>query len=318
MSDFLYYVTLCCMACGLHATGALPLFAPMSEPRYRVLFLHPSPALANHVVGYVVRRRAGSGPAANGPGEAVSFPANVYSALSIVHSGALRDPASGRLTTSATFSGTMTRPVQRELIDEPEITTVLFKPGGAARMARVAGHELTNTWVEAQDILSPAEHMEISERVAEQPTIARQIVVIEQLLLRRIDRYALSTGPHALSALLGPIAFGLSRLKVADLARHAGVSERQLNRRVMDALGIGPKMLLRLARVQESVRIVREWRTQRSQRSLAHLARDAGFADVSHMTKELQLFTSQPPPLLHERLRQSNLNEWAYELPQDW
>lgn len=290
----------------------------MSAPRYRVLFLHPSPALANHVVGYVVRRRAGIGPAPSGPGESVSFPANVYSALSIVHRGALRDPASGQLTTSATFSGAMTRPVRRELVDEPEITTVLFRPGSAARMARVASHELTNAWVDAQDILSPAEHLEISERVAEQPTIARQVMVIEQLLLRRIDRYALSTAPHALSALLGQTGFGLGRLKVADLAGRAGISERQLNRRVMDALGIGPKMLLRLARVQESVRIVRELQSQRGQRSLAQLARDAGFADVSHMTKELQLFTSQPPPLLRERLRQSNLNEWAYELPQDW
>jgi len=290
----------------------------MSAPRYRVLFLHPSPALANHVVGYVVRRRAGTGPAPAGPGQAVSFPANVYSALSIVHRGALRDPATGQLTLSATFSGAMTRPVQRELVDEPEITTVLFKPGAAARIGRVASHELTNAWVDAQDILSPAEHLEISERLAEQPTIARQIMVIEQMLLRRIERHALSTEPHPLSALLGPVAFGLGRLKVADLARRAGISERQLNRRVMDVLGIGPKMLLRLARVQESVRIVRELQTQRGQRSLAQLAREAGFADVSHMTKELQLFTSQPPPLLRERLRQSNLNEWAYELPQDW
>ena len=102
----------------------------------------------------------------------------------------------------------------------------------------MASHELTNAWVDSQDILTPAEHLEISERLAEQPTIARQIMVIEQLLLRRIDRYELSTEPHPLSTLLGPVAFGLGRLKVADLARRAGISERQLNRRVMAVLGM--------------------------------------------------------------------------------
>ncbi|HEX5686488.1 MAG TPA: helix-turn-helix domain-containing protein [Ideonella sp.] len=290
----------------------------MSEPRYRVLFLHPSPALAKHVVGYVVRRRAGSGPAPVGPAQTVSFPANVYSALSIVHRGALRDPVSGSLVTSATFSGAMTLPVRRELVDEPEITTALLKPGAAARISRVPSHELTNAWVDAQDILTPDEYLEISEHLAEQPTVARQIMVLEQMLRQRIERHALGTGADPLAAVLERGSFGLGRLKVAELARHAGLSERQLNRRVMDALGIGPKMLLRLARVQESVRLARELSGQRGHRALAQLARDAGFADVSHMTKELRLFTSQPPPQLRERLRQSNLNEWAYELPQDW
>jgi len=247
----------------------------------------------------------------------VSFPANVYSALSIVHRGSLRDPRSGSVASMASFSGAMTQPVQRQLIDEPEITTVLLRPGAAAQLARVRGRELTNTWADARDILSPAEYLEITERVAEQPTIARQIFVIERMLMRRIERFALG-GLPALSSLLGSATSALGRLKVTDLAKRAGLSERQLNRRMLDSLGIGPKMLLRLARVQESVRIVRELREQQNSRPLDLLAQDAGFADSSHMARELRLFTNQPPILLRERLREANLNEWAYELPTDW
>lgn len=289
----------------------------MPASRYRVLFLHPSPALSSHVVGYVVRRRQGPGPASTGPGDSVSFPANVYSALSIVHSGRLRDPRSASFTTAASFSGAMTRPVHRELIDEPEITTVLLRPGAAAQLSRVPGRELTDTWADARDILSPGEYLEITERVAEQPTIARQIVVIERMLLRRIERLALHRMP-TVSALLGSATHAAGRWKVADLARRVGLSERQLNRRLLDSLGIGPKLLLRLARVQESVRIVRESRDPRHARSLDELALDAGFADPSHMARELQLFTDRPPLQLRRRLSQENLNEWAYELPVDW
>jgi AraC-like DNA-binding protein len=289
----------------------------MPAPHYRVLFLQPSPALSSHVVGYVVRRLREPGPANRGTDDSVSFPANVYSALSIVHSGRLRDPRSGRFATMASFSGAMTRPVHRQLIDAPEITTVLMRPGAAAQLSRVPGRELTDTWADARDILSPAEYLEITERVAEQPTIARQIMVIERMLLRRIERFALGSLP-TLSSLLGSATSALARLKVTDLARRASLSERQLNRRMLDALGIGPKLLLRLARVQESVRIVRELRDQRQPRPLDALAQDAGFADASHMTRELRLFTSRPPLLLRERLSEANLNEWAYELPADW
>lgn len=305
------------MARRLHA--ASPLYLPFVMPasRYRVLFLQPSPALSRHVVGYVVRRLQAPGPAPRSQDDSVSFPANIYSALSIIHSGRLRDPRSGSFASMASFSGAMTRPVHRQLIDSPEITTVLLRPGAAAHLSRVPGRELTDTWADARDILSPGEYLEITEQVAEQPTIARQIMVIERMLLRRIERLALGSMP-TLSSLLGSHTIALGRLKVTDLARRTGLSERQLNRRMLDALGIGPKMLLRLARVQESVRIVRELRDQRHPRSLDALAQDAGFADSSHMARELRLFTSRPPLLLRERLSEANLNEWAYELPADW
>jgi AraC-like DNA-binding protein len=289
----------------------------MPASHYRVLFLQPSPALSNHVVGYVVRRLRASGQPDRGEDDSVSFPANVYSALSIVHSGRLRDPRSGRLSAMASFSGAMTRPVHRQLIDAPEITTVLLRPGAAAQLSRVPGRELTDTWADARDILSPAEYLEITEHAADQPTIARQILVIERMLLRRIERFALGSMP-ALSLLLGSATSTLGHLKVSDLARRTGLSERQLNRRMLDAFGIGPKMLLRLARVQESLRIVRELRDQHPPRPLDALAQHAGFADSSHMARELRLFTSRPPLLLRERLAQANLNEWAYELPADW
>lgn len=289
----------------------------MPASRYRVLFLQPSPALSNHVVGYVVRRLQGPGAANAGPGDSVSFPANIYSALSIVHSGRLRDPRSGGFAAAASFSGAMTRPVHRELIDEPEVTTVLLRPGAAAQLSRVPGRELTDTWADARDILSPGEYLDITERVAEQPTVARQIVVIERMLLRRIERFALQNMP-TLSALLGSATHAIGRWKVADMARRVGLSERQLNRRLLDSLGVGPKMMLRLARVQESVRIVRESRQQGHVRPLDALALDAGFADSSHMARELHLFTSRPPLQLRERLSRENLNEWAYELPADW
>jgi AraC-like DNA-binding protein len=71
--------------------------------------------------------------------------------------------------------------------------------------------------------------------------------------------------------------------RVAAVAADLGVSERQLNRRTLDAVGYGPKMLARVARLRRLV-AVRE-------RSLALRALAAGYASQSHMSDEVRRLT---------------------------
>jgi AraC-like DNA-binding protein len=71
--------------------------------------------------------------------------------------------------------------------------------------------------------------------------------------------------------------------RVTCVAAELGVSERQLNRRTLDAIGYGPKMLARVARLRRLV-AVRE-------RSLALRALAAGFASQAHMSDEIRRLT---------------------------
>jgi AraC-like DNA-binding protein len=279
----------------------------------RITILPPSPALAADVMGYVVRRRDDeTAPAAAPP---AAFPANMYSTLTLVHRGSLRDPATGRLTTGATFSGAMTREVTRDYLDQPETTVVLLKPGRLTDICRVPAHELTDRWIPADAILSAHEQLEVGERMAEQTSVARQIHVLEAVLERRLQRASHSRAVP-LARLVQQLVWRLPHMTVSELADHAGLGERQLHRRFIDTFGVSPKVLIRLARLQLSL-----WHVQamarRGSATLASVARRAGFADQAHMAKDFKALLGRSPAVLQRRMRLSMPSEWAYELPQD-
>jgi methylphosphotriester-DNA--protein-cysteine methyltransferase len=75
--------------------------------------------------------------------------------------------------------------------------------------------------------------------------------------------------------------------RVAGVAADLGVSERQLHRRTLAAVGYGPKMLARVARLRRLVALEDE--------SLAARAFAAGYASQAHMSDDVRRLTGLTP-----------------------
>ena len=75
--------------------------------------------------------------------------------------------------------------------------------------------------------------------------------------------------------------------RVAGVAAELGVSERQLHRRMLAAVGYGPKVLARVARLRRLV--------TGTDASLAFRALGAGYASQAHMTDEVRRLTGLTP-----------------------
>jgi AraC-like DNA-binding protein len=75
------------------------------------------------------------------------------------------------------------------------------------------------------------------------------------------------------------------RAPVVELARTAGLSERQLLRRCRRMFGYGPKTLARILRLQDALDAARHGR------GLAAVAADAGYADQAHLAREVRALT---------------------------
>jgi AraC-like DNA-binding protein len=71
-----------------------------------------------------------------------------------------------------------------------------------------------------------------------------------------------------------------------------GLSDRQLRRRVEEAVGYSPRTLARILRFQ---RFLSAARASGPGRHLARLAADAGYADQAHLTRESREFAGLPP-----------------------
>jgi AraC-like DNA-binding protein len=87
--------------------------------------------------------------------------------------------------------------------------------------------------------------------------------------------------------------------RVGEVARDLGVSERQLHRRCLAAVGYGPVLLRRVLRFR---RFVSRIDAAGTPDDLAGLAAAAGYADQAHLTRESRELAGLPPAAL-ARLR---------------
>jgi AraC-like DNA-binding protein len=164
---------------------------------------------------------------------------------------------------------------------------VRFTPVGAACLG-VPAFELTDRSVPLEDLL-PAELVrETCDRVVAAQTARERVAAIETLLLglpfagdplvaRAIDGLAPTSGDDA---------------RISALARSLGVSERQLERRFLGAVGITPKRFAVLRRFEHAVTLLEKSETAAS---LANVAVDAGYYDQSHFIRDFRRAAGGPP-----------------------
>ncbi|HEX4657931.1 MAG TPA: AraC family transcriptional regulator [Streptosporangiaceae bacterium] len=97
-----------------------------------------------------------------------------------------------------------------------------------------------------------------------------------------------TSSPHPYS---WPLAFAASHPCVEQLAAVTGLPVRRLQRLFAEYVGVGPKWVMRRARLHEAA--------ERADRGLdvawAELASDLGYADQAHLTREFTAMIGVPP-----------------------
>lgn len=89
---------------------------------------------------------------------------------------------------------------------------------------------------------------------------------------------------------------------VASVARVVGLSCRQLRRVMLAEVGLGPKTVQRVGRLQRFLRVAENGRVSGGRPALAEWAAMAGYADQSHLARDItELAATTPARLLAER-----------------
>jgi AraC-like DNA-binding protein len=193
--------------------------------------------------------------------------------------------------------GPMTRPVvsTSTATDAKAIIGVRFRPEAAAAVLGVPANELADRRIALDELWSRHVVSAASERLWKQRTAAGRIAAVQSLIASRRDQVeALPdiTVQHVISRLAAYRPDG-----IRELARHVGISERQLRRRFLTASGYTPKMLQRIVRFQRLLALAQHHaRTQPAR--LGDAAHTAGYADQAHMTREVGEFAGVTPSAL--------------------
>lgn len=224
----------------------------------------PHPALAAHVD----RLWASASVAEDAPGERRILPDGCVDVIV-----ELADP------TRIEIVGTMTRAVVVPPVAPPHVTrtvAVRFRPGGAPPFLRTAAGELTDLAVAAGDLaltwLSP-------DAFAGCASLDDGLGRLERALLARVTAI---DAPHPMIAHAVGRLFAAAPPSIAELGTELGWTRQHLARMFGVHIGVSPKQLARVARLQRAVIAVQ------TGAELAAAAVDAGYFDQAHMALDFR------------------------------
>lgn len=155
---------------------------------------------------------------------------------------------------------------------------VRLRPGAAGGVLGVPASELRDVSPDAVDVLGRDSAIALLEALV--AGADPHAVLADAVRTRRVRE------PDPLVA-AAVERLGRPRATVRSVADDLGVSARQLQRRVGDAVGYGPKMLARVLRFRRLQAL--------APAPLAELALEAGYADQAHMTAEVTRLAGVSP-----------------------
>jgi len=158
------------------------------------------------------------------------------------------------------------------------VTGIRLRPGAAGSVLRVPASEIRDQRVDLSLLWGDRAALTAELMAAASP--ARRL----GLLTREVLRRQAVPDPLVVAA-AGSLSQPAAR--VAEVAADLGVSDRQLRRRTLAAIGYGPKTLARVARLRRLIALDGE--------ELAVRAVLAGYASQAHMTEEVRRLTGSTP-----------------------
>jgi len=178
-----------------------------------------------------------------------------------------------------------------------DLIGVRFHPSGARAFLRPPMEEFAGRILPLADA-APSLDAELTQALDAPPSA--RIARIEALLMRRIAGAASDTG--VVDAAVRSMLARDGRVSVDALAGAAGLSPRQLERRFLHAVGLGPKRLARILRFQRVFRAVAaepaSGNGMAARPNWAAVAVDCGYYDQAHLIRDFHAFAGEAPAAL--------------------
>ncbi|MEZ4669801.1 MAG: helix-turn-helix domain-containing protein [Anaerolineae bacterium] len=193
-----------------------------------------------------------------------------------------------RSTGSAEIIGTMQQAAVLPLECSSTFIGVRFKPGGAAPFLRLPLHELTNSTLELE-LLWGHQGRGLLEKLTNLPSLESKLNVLQAALLDRLRLLP----EHDLPLLdaLDNIYEWRGQINVAALVSSTGWSERHLERRFHQHVGLSPKAFIRVIRFRSAARLLQTV----SPKPLAAVAYASGYTDQAHFIHDFKRFAGVTP-----------------------
>ncbi|MEU6247827.1 DUF6597 domain-containing transcriptional factor [Glycomyces sp. NPDC047010] len=189
--------------------------------------------------------------------------------------------------------GPLTAPLTETIAPGATVVGVRFAPGAFPAVAGLPASDLTGFDVAAEAVWGRTA-VELGEAVAEAASPQEALAALERHVFERA-RDGGEPDQLVSAAVRGLMPWRAN--DVASLRATLHISETQLRRRCLSAVGLAPKALHRMLRFQGFLALVQESiaRHRAPTETLARLATRIGYADQAHLSRECVRLTGVPP-----------------------
>lgn len=184
-------------------------------------------------------------------------------------------------------AGLFAGPVVIDSFGESNCIQVNFTPLGARRFLRMPMSELTDRMPALNDVLG-AQARTLREELGNAADWEQRFDIAEAFVLRKIAG-ADAPSPEVAWAFTKIVAAG-GRARVAEIAGEIGWSRKHLARRFARDVGLGPKSVSRIVRLNRAISAART-----GQGCWAGIAADCGYSDQAHLVREFGELAGRSP-----------------------
>lgn len=185
----------------------------------------------------------------------------------------------------------------RELYTPPQFRQigVYFQPHALRTVFGIDAGALTDGCTDLGGLSRP-EPFNLPERLLDAGSLQEQINVLSQYLFHLIQRNNLRIDPRT-QQIASHIAGARGDVSLPLLQRDLGISERSLERRFREHIGVSPKLFARIGRFQAALDRLRGGQYDK----LSDIAFEHGYADQSHFIRTFREFTGCSPLQFHQQ-----------------
>ncbi|WP_229598201.1 helix-turn-helix domain-containing protein [Runella aurantiaca] len=165
---------------------------------------------------------------------------------------------------------------------------VQFQPGALFRLTGIPANELTNTFLDAEQVFSTEIRL-VNERLSYAGHYTEMIEIVESFLLHLIKKVKKNERP--IDKVSRYILQNPSTASLDWLADQACLCQRQFYRQFIQREGVSPKLYARIARFENAMKL----KNAQPSKDWLSVAIDLGYYDYQHLVRDFKEFTNLTP-----------------------
>jgi AraC-like DNA-binding protein len=243
---------------------------PENLERYAARWIDPSPAVAAVVDRYWYVRWA--------------LPAHESIDQRIVTLPAVTlSIESGDVPAPLVITGAQRRAWARRISGHGEVFAMRLRPAGLAVLGDLSAVSILDATDPVTADLDPRLH-ELMSEIASAGGVEGRTAAADRAIAARLAQHPIHAEGRLANAILDELTARLRTRAGDGLAEHFGVTERAIQRALHRTIGLGPKRVTRLVRLQEVARVL----SSPGAPELATLAAELGYADQAHLQHDFR------------------------------